>query len=114
MNLHLAQISSLPFHIDALRHVGQAGTQNDAAGMLGVDTSRSVVTHPLGRRLARLIAWLSDLPHRARERDEMAHLTERDLADMGLTSGDVSRLHDPAFAADHAMSRSVRTSLTWL
>ena len=44
----------------------------------------------------------------------MAHLTERDLADMGLTSGDVSRLHDPAFAADHAMSRSVRTSLTWL
>ena len=112
MNLHLAQITSLPFHFDAATHSG--ATHGSAADILGVDTKRPVTSRALGRRIARMVAWLMNAPRRARERDEMARLSERELADIGLTSGDVGRIHDPAFAADHAAGRAMRTSIQWL
>ena len=114
MNLQLSQNTALPFQFDAPRHSGRAGTQYSAADIFGVDARRPVVSTPLGRHVARLLAWLSNMPRRARQRAELARLTERDLADMGLTTADIGSVHNPRFAADHAAGRAVRTSMQWL
>jgi uncharacterized protein YjiS (DUF1127 family) len=36
---------------------------------------------------------------------EMQTMTDRELADIGLTRSDLIRVFDPAFAVDHARSR---------
>ncbi len=36
---------------------------------------------------------------------EMEMMTDRELADIGLSRGDLPRVFDPAFAADHARGR---------
>lgn len=111
MNLHLAQITSLPFQFDAIRHPsGQQG----AAEILGVDTKRGVHPRALGRRVARFLAYLADMPRRAVERDQLAQCSDRDLADMGLTRGDIGRIHDPRFATEFAAGRATGDSLKWL
>lgn len=111
MNLHLAQITSLPFHYDAVRG---AGTQQGAAEILGIDTKRGVHNRALGRRITGFLAYLAALPRRMAERDELTNATDRDLADMGLTRGDIGRIHDPKFAAEFAAGRATGESLKWL
>lgn len=111
MNLHLAQISSLPFQFDAVR---QAGGKPSAAEIFGVDTSYGVHGRALGRRIASFLAYVAALPSRMAERDELSNATDRDLADMGLTRGDIGRIHDPKFAAEFAAGRATSESLKWL
>ena len=112
MNYHLLQINPLPFHYDALRRAGQhQGVQQDAAGILGVDTARPVASRALGRRIARFLAWLSAAPRRARDQAELSRFNARELADIGLTSGDIGRIHDPAFVADYEAGRPQPTGL---
>ena len=115
MNLHLPQITSFPFRSGAARPFGQhGGSRNDAAGIFGVDINRPAVGRALRQKIARLLAWLNDMPRRSHQQADLAQLTERDLSDIGLTSGDLGRLHDPAFAADRAMGRLARNILMWL
>lgn len=105
MNIHLEQITSFPF---------QARAPQNAAEILGVDTTHRAGTRALGRFVRRLLARLAQLPGEMRARDELARCADRDLADMGLTRGDIGRIHDPRFAEDFATNRAPRTSLQWL
>jgi uncharacterized protein YjiS (DUF1127 family) len=52
----------------------------------------------LGQRLGKAIAAL-----RGRQAvfNELHSLTDRELADIGITRGDIHRVFDPAFAAEH-------------
>ena len=111
MNLHLAQITSLPFHFDAVR---QAGSHQGAAEILGVDTKRGVHNRALGRRIVGFLSYMATLPRRMAERDELSNASDRDLADMGLTRGDIGRIHDPEFAAEFAAGGATSNSLKWL
>lgn len=62
------------------------------------------VVHParasrgLGQRLGKAIAAL-----RGRQAvfNELHSLTDRELADIGITRGDIHRVFDPTFAAEH-------------
>jgi uncharacterized protein YjiS (DUF1127 family) len=80
LNLHLAQIGSLPVRFDMLRrsarHVFVKPLVTGIAGPL-----------TLFGRLASLIAlWR----RRARDRGELAQMTELELRDIGRNSGDLS------------------------
>ena len=50
---------------------------------------------------ARLRAW----QQRRQVAAELTLMTDRELADVGLSRSDLSRVFDPAFAADHARGR---------
>ena len=112
MNFHLAQLIALPFEFETLRP--PSGTRNSAAETLGIDTDRPVANRALGRRIMQFLAWLSAAPQRARHRAELARFSDSELGDIGLTRGDIGRIHDPAFAADHATGRATTASLRWL
>lgn len=73
-----------------------------------------VPTHAGLERIIAAFTWLCGLPRRIAERDQLAALSDRELADIGLTRGDIGRIHDPDFAADYAASRAVRGSLRWM
>ena len=111
MNIHLAHITSFPFHSSAAHG---ASRHQDAAEPLGVDIKRPVKTRALGRRVVGFLAYLAQLPRQLAERDELARCSDRELADMGITRGDIGRIHDPRFAAEMAMSRAASDSLKWL
>jgi hypothetical protein len=55
--------------------------------------------------LARLGTWVSAIFARPVTADELAHLTDAQLADIGLTRAETLRTHDPHFAADYHRSR---------
>ncbi len=68
----------------------------------------------LGRRVVRFLAFLAELSRQAAERDQLARCTDRELADMGITRGDIGRIHDPRFAADLTTRCATSNSLKWL
>jgi uncharacterized protein YjiS (DUF1127 family) len=59
----------------------------------------------IGQWLNRAVATLAERRRRRVELQEMAMMTDRELFDIGLSRSDVSRVFDPAFAADHARGR---------
>ncbi len=110
MNFHLAQIASLPFHVDALR-----GRDAQHAGIgIEVDTNRPVAVRPLGRRLLALFARVIESRRAAADRAELAQFSDYELADIGINRGDIGRVNDPDFAAEYAASRATKNSLKWL
>lgn len=66
-----------------------------------VKTPRTGVAHWLSRAVAAFAAWR----RRQAVLQEMSMLTERELADIGLSRADLPRVFDPASAADHARGR---------
>ena len=56
-------------------------------------------------RLGAFMHWLADLPHRQAVMDELASLSDHELADIGLTRSDLPRVFDEDFAAE----RNVRS-----
>ena len=52
---------------------------------LYVDTRRTVRRRSLGARLGGALHWLRARQIRARQRHEVARLTDRDLADIGVS-----------------------------
>jgi hypothetical protein len=55
--------------------------------------------------LARLGAFVSDFFARQVTGEELSHLTDAQLADIGLTRAETFRTHDPQFAADYNRGR---------
>ena len=51
---------------------------------------------------------VTKLAERHRVMNELARLTDRDLADLGITRYDIPRVFDPAFGAEHADRASRR------
>jgi uncharacterized protein YjiS (DUF1127 family) len=64
---------------------------------------------PAGGRIAAALALLVTAVRNWFEKHatlaEMQRMSDRELADIGLTRGDLPRIFDAAFAADHARSR---------
>ncbi|HST75119.1 MAG TPA: DUF1127 domain-containing protein [Acetobacteraceae bacterium] len=52
----------------------------------------------LGQRIGQAV---SAIRGRQRVFNELHSLTDRELADIGITRGDIHRVFDPAFAAEH-------------
>lgn len=50
----------------------------------------------------RALTWLLDLPRRRAVIAELSALSDHELADIGLTRHELSRVFDPAFAAQRA------------
>jgi uncharacterized protein YjiS (DUF1127 family) len=48
------------------------------------------------------LAWIADLPRRRAVLDELSTLTDRELADIGLTRAELRHVFDQNFAARHA------------
>ena len=111
MNFHLAQIASLPFHVDALR--GRDAQQHGGIG-IEVDTNRPLAVRALGRRLLGLIARVAESRRTAADRAELAQFSDYELADIGINRGDIGRVHDPDFAAEFSSARATTQSLKWL
>jgi len=51
-------------------------------------------------RLGKFLHWLAELPHRQAVMDELASLSDHELADIGLTRADLPRVFDEEFAAE--------------
>jgi uncharacterized protein YjiS (DUF1127 family) len=63
---------------------------------------------PTARPAARthsVFAWLRQWRQRRQVMAELALMSDRELADIGLSRSDLSRVFDPAFAADHVRGR---------
>ena len=52
----------------------------------------------LGLRVSRALAHVASLPKRRAVIDELNMLSDRELADIGLSRSDLSRVFDPSFA----------------
>lgn len=54
-------------------------------------------TSPIAR-LQAAVAWVVDMPRRRAVIDELAALSDHELADIGLIRSDLKRVFDPAFS----------------
>ena len=61
--------------------------------------------HGIGQLFGKLVAAFAEWRRREATLREMEMLTERELADIGLTRADLPRVFDPAFAAERARGR---------
>jgi uncharacterized protein YjiS (DUF1127 family) len=52
-----------------------------------------------------VLAWLRQWRQRRQVMAELALMSDHELSDIGLSRADLSRVFDPAFAADHARGR---------
>lgn len=59
----------------------------------------------IGRFLARCVSRLADWQRRREVIAEMVMMSDRELADIGLSRNDIARVFDPSFAADHTRGR---------
>jgi uncharacterized protein YjiS (DUF1127 family) len=59
----------------------------------------------IGQWLSRFMAAIAGWHRQQAVMREMETLTDRELADIGLTRADLPRVFDPGFAADHARGR---------
>jgi len=60
----------------------------------------------LGRAFAAIKTGLGEYLHRQRVLSELSRLSDRELADMGLTRGEIREIFTPEFAARHNVDRS--------
>lgn len=51
-------------------------------------------------RLGAFLHWLKEMPHRRAVMDELASLSDHELADIGLTRAELPRVFDEEFAAE--------------
>jgi uncharacterized protein YjiS (DUF1127 family) len=62
-------------------------------------------TAPLAAPKHHVLAWLRQWRQRRQVMAELALMSDHELSDIGLSRADLSRVFDPAFAADHARGR---------
>jgi len=65
-------------------------------------------------KVACFARWIIETPKRAQQSAELAAMSDRELADIGMTRENIARVHDQDFAADFAAARNARNSLKWL
>ena len=56
----------------------------------------------IGAKVRQLVVSLAALPRRRAVMDELSMLTDRELADIGLQRGELSRVFDPRFVGGRA------------
>jgi len=70
------------------------------------DTAYAAPAETTPNAFARAIAWLLDLPRRRAVLSELSMLSDHELADIGLTRSELSRVFDPEFAARRGKNRA--------
>jgi uncharacterized protein YjiS (DUF1127 family) len=90
--------SQTEFTLGNLSYIG--GSYEDGPVPL-VTPRRHVIGPWVARALARIAAWR----RRRAVMYELATMTDRELADIGLSRYDISRVFDPAFVADRTRER---------
>jgi uncharacterized protein YjiS (DUF1127 family) len=63
-------------------------------------------------RLGKLFQWLAEFPKRQAVMDELASLSDHELADIGLTRSDLPRVFDEEFAAERNVRSFAQPSST--
>ncbi len=58
------------------------------------------------QRLALATKWIMELPRRRALLNELSTLTDHELADIGLSRGELGRVFDPAFVAQRDADRA--------
>ncbi len=56
-------------------------------------------------RIGAVLRWIAETPRRRAALDELASLSEHELADIGLTRSDLPRVFDADFASQHNRAR---------
>jgi uncharacterized protein YjiS (DUF1127 family) len=56
-------------------------------------------------RIGTFLQWIVEIPKRRAVMDELSALSDHELADIGLTRGDLPLVFDPAFAAERENRR---------
>jgi uncharacterized protein YjiS (DUF1127 family) len=97
MNLKSVKMPTFTFLPDI---DGLIGIREDAAAPRS--RAGSPAGSAAGGRLATVLAYVASLPRRRRETAELSSFSDRELADISLSRGDIARIHDPKFAADYA------------
>ena len=69
-------------------------------------TSVKTPEHGVGRWLRNAVEAFAAWRRRQAVLQEMAMMTDRELADIGLSRSDLGRVFDPVFATDRARARS--------
>ncbi|MDA8249526.1 MAG: DUF1127 domain-containing protein [Rhodospirillales bacterium] len=59
----------------------------------------------LAGRVRGALRWVAEMPRRRAVLEELTRLSDRELADIGMTRGDLPRVFDPAFAASRNLAR---------
>ena len=77
-----------------------------AASIPAAATAPRSLARKLGDGLALLVGEVTGWVRRQATFAEMEGMSDRELADIGLTRGDVPRVFDPAFVVDHARGRT--------
>ena len=90
--------------LDVLVSKNLAYTSPAVEGMEGAVDARR--TPGFGATLARWFGTLTAIPRRRAVLEELNMLTDRELADVGLTRGELGRVFDPVFAASRSLPHS--------
>lgn len=98
MNAPVAK-DQLGFSLGNLSYIGPA-----------YETPQTTVVNPSGRSVGRWLRGLMTAVAEWRQRQvvlrEMQTMTDRELSDIGLSRADLTRVFDPAFAADYTRGRN--------
>lgn len=84
-------------------HVAKEGMTFPAAG--GVQGGVGGRGGAFGGRVLAAVQWVADLPRRRAVLEELGRLSDHELADIGLTRGDLPRVFDPAFVHSRNFAR---------
>ncbi len=98
MNAPIAR-DQLTFSLGELSYIGPA---YDEEATVSVEVERKQQERGLFRRL---VAILAEWRRRRAVMQEMAMMTDRELADIGLSRADLRHIFDPRFAAERASGR---------
>jgi uncharacterized protein YjiS (DUF1127 family) len=78
----------------------------EAATRMEAEARRDAGRH-LGERFARAVKWVRELPHRNAVRAELSALSDRDLADIGLSRSEIPMVFNRSFANARARRASM-------
>lgn len=85
-------------------HVAKNGMTFLMPGSAGATTSPR--RRPaLAGRIGAAVTWLAGLPRRQAVLEDLGRLSDRELADIGLSRSDLPRIFDPAFVTSRNLAR---------
>lgn len=64
----------------------------------------------LFKRIGAVLRWIAEMPARRSVMDELSTLTDRELADVGLSRSELTRVFDPEFSARRARIAGYRNA----
>ena len=85
-------------------HVANDGMTFLVPGSSGATTSPRRFRAVAGR-IGAAVTWLVGLPRRQAVLEDLGRLSERELADIGLSRSDLPRIFDPAFVTSRNLAR---------